>query len=166
MIKRLFSQSVWIFIAVFILTACDEGSPTPNFDKIQINRNGDFLVFGEIYGACIDDCRELYLLVDTAIYRDANDLVQIKNTTFRKQPLPYESYLFARPLLEVPRVVVEQSYNEEDLIDYIGDADSYVYGQRDGVSFELVYDAIDLDAPEELKEFAKQVQAVLNDINQ
>lgn len=166
MIKKFFSLFVWIFTAVFLLVACDEGSPAPTFDKIQINRNGDFLVFGEIYGACIDDCRELYLLVDTAIYRDANDLVQIKNTTFRIQPLPYESFLFARPLLELPKVVVEQNYNEGDLIDYIGDADTYVYGQRDGVSFELVFDAIDLDAPEDLKDFAKQVQNVLHDINQ
>ncbi|HKK88362.1 MAG TPA: hypothetical protein VJ917_05900 [Saprospiraceae bacterium] len=150
----------------FIATGCDEGSPTPTFDKITINKDADFLVFGEVYRDCIDDCREFYLLLDTAIYRDANDLVALQDTRFRSQRLPYESFLFARELLDVPSLIVEQSYDQEYLLDYIGDTDSYLYGQREGIYFELTFDAIDLNAPEELKNYGRRIQNAINNMNQ
>lgn len=158
--------SLHLLCLTFIAISCDDGSPTPIFDKFSINKNSDFLVFGEVYRDCGDDCREFYLLLDTAIYRDANDLVELKDTRFRSQSLPYESFLFARALLDVPNVVVEQNYDPDFLIDYIGETDSYLYGQREGIPFELTFDAIDLDAPEELKDYAKILQSALNNINQ
>ena len=150
----------------FVAISCDEGSPTPTFDKFSIDKDTDFLVFGELYSECENDCRVLYLLLDTALYRDADDLVALQDTRFRSQRLPYESFVFARELLDVPNLIVEQNYDPEHLIDYIGDADSYLYGQREGIAFELTFDAIDLDAPEELKNYGRLLQNAFNNINQ
>jgi hypothetical protein len=155
-----------LFFLAFLLIGCEDGSPAPGFDKFTINKDADFLVFGQVYSDCIDDCRELYLLLDTAIYRDANDLVELQDTRFQIQELPYESYLFARALLDVPTVIVEQSYDPALLLDYIGGSDRYVYGQREGIPFELKFDAIDLDAPEELKTYGVLVQNAIDNINQ
>lgn len=148
----------------FGFSCSNDDTTSPSFDKIQIDKSKDFLVFGSIYGECEDDCRTLFLLSGGRLYEDAGENTELQWTVFKQTPLPLDKYYLAQDLERVPGYITNLSYSESDFVDYIADFDYYIYGQREGVEFEMIYDAIENASSSELRNYAAQVQEVLSEL--
>lgn len=71
-------------------------------ERFQSNNE---IIFGEIYGECAGDCRNLYLLTRQGVYEDTNNSVDFgnwENTAFYNTPLSKEKFDLAKSLLEIP----------------------------------------------------------------
>ncbi len=127
-----------------------------------IDKDHDFIVFGNIYGLCSGDCRNLFLVNDVNLFQDAGKNTELKNTLFLDVPLATDQFLAAVELLHnVPENLRESTFLSSDLIDYIADGDNYIYGQINGQSFEIMYDDIDSIANPSLHTYCKNVDEVL-----
>jgi hypothetical protein len=128
-----------------------------------IDKDHDFIVFGNIYGECTGDCRELFLVSDVNLFKDAGKNTELKNTLFLDEPLGTDQFLAAAELLHtVPDNLRDNTFKNTDLIDVYADGDNYVYGQINGKSFEIIYDEIDSVANPSLHTYCKTVSEVLD----
>ncbi len=153
-----------LFALVLMNWGCNSGKEDPEFDKIQIDKSKDFLVFGSVYGECTGDCRDLFLLMDGFLYADANSNTDLQLTVFNENPLPLDKYYLATQLESIPSFISDNEFAMTDFVQYIADFDFYVYGQREGNEFELVFDAIENQSPQELKDYALKLQEVLDEL--
>jgi hypothetical protein len=152
------------FVAALFLNSCENKSDQIEPNAFFIDKSEDFLVFGHVYGSCTGDCRDLYLLVDNELYADSNDDVPWRNTSFNLTPLTYQDYVLSEPLEMVPDLIVDGRFQEDDLLQYIADFDIYIYGKRNGNEFEMIFDAIDLNAHASIKAYALSVQQVTDEL--
>ena len=156
--KYLFILAVAFFM---LLSSC---SKTEEEDmSIKIPENGDYIVFGNTYGACTGDCRTLFLLTKENLYEDSNNSA-LEEVTFNSEPLSDDKRQIADTLFVLPQSLMTNSFSEEALIRNIPDFDYYIRGNVDAVEFMLRFNAIDSTIDAELYQYSLLLQKVIDDV--
>jgi hypothetical protein len=145
----------FLILTAFILLSCDKNSPNST-------KKADRVIFGGVYGMCGGDCRELYLLNEKGLFSDANSendkYGDWKNTTFKSETINYEDQDKLKTILNFPESLMGISDIE---VQTWADVDAYLYIERDGVSREFVFDEIDENSPQEIKEYFNALKEFL-----
>lgn len=121
----------------------------------------DGIIFGQTYGACVGDCRNLYLLTAKGIYPDSNsDIVygDWVNTTFDSQALPIGSFELANPLLTIPNELLE--YEDEIGNQIIADVDFFIHIRINGISKTWLFDEIKDNMSTEIKQYIEKLTEI------
>ncbi|AXT61909.1 hypothetical protein D1816_16620 [Aquimarina sp. AD10] len=121
----------------------------------------DSIIFGEIYGACVGDCRNLYLLTAQGVYGDANSNTiygDWENTTFQNQSLAMDQFDLAKPLLQIPDILL--SYEFEIGSQIISDFDYFINLRINGTSKTFVFDELKEAIPLEIKNYINNFIAI------
>lgn len=138
-----------LILSIFFIASCSkEDGPeekTAQMDKV---------IFGKIYGMCGGDCRDLFLLNNTKLFKDADTLNDKYgdwvNTTFIEN-LDEETFNNIEDLLNVPPSLLQQNLPKETLVQAWADIDYYLYIEKDGKSKELIFDHIHKNADADTK---------------
>lgn len=148
----------FIILLSTILLSCSSNQESESIEKI---------VFGEIYGHCAGDCRNLYLLTEQGIYADSNSDTEFgdwENTTFENQPLSMERFELARQLLQVPHRLLES--NDEITEQVISDIDYYIEIKTNETSKILVFDKIKENTDLEIKQYIGDIIDVIHQLRE
>lgn len=148
-----------LLVCVF-LSSC---SKNDDDSGIPIPSNVDYIIFGNVYGACTGDCRDLFLLTADHLYEDSNNSPSTE-VTFNDQPLAIEKFDKAKILFNLPETLLTNSVKAEDIIQIIADFDYYINGKVNDVEFKIIYDDIDSTQNLELYQYSQLVNAVINEI--
>jgi hypothetical protein len=104
----------------------------------------DKIIFGEVYGSCGGDCRNLFLLTEKNIYEDSNtdaydEINNWANTTFKKQPLSNEKFELTKILLAIPESLfeLENTFSEQQIV---ADFDFFISIKRGNKTQLLIFD--------------------------
>ena len=122
------------------------------------------IIFGEVYGLCSGDCRNLFLLTENNLYEDLNketDYGNWENTSFKKQPLTNEKYELAKILLSIPNGLFELENTFEDQQIY-SDIDYYIHIKRGNEIQTLIFDKPHEKADNESKLYLEKLMEVYN----
>lgn len=128
---------------------------------IPVPESGNYLVFGNQYGACVGDCRELFLLTAENLYQDS-DIPNTAELTFNSHPLNAESFKLADTLFHLPTSLISNSVDPNAIIQQIADFDYFIQGRINGDEFKLTYDEIDSTINHELYNYSKLLKNVLS----
>ena len=135
-----------ILVSTIILScSSDDKRESESIEKV---------VFGEIYGQCAGDCRNLYLLTEQGIYVDSNSDTEFgdwENTTFETQSLSMEKFELARQLLQFPNGLLES--NNEITEQVIADFDYFLQIQTNKRSKVWMFDDIKESTDFEIKQY-------------
>ncbi|GAA3624301.1 hypothetical protein [Flavivirga jejuensis] len=149
-------------LAIFILNCSSDN----NQDTKSVE-----IIFGEIYGLCAGDCRQLYLLTEQGVYTDSNkdtefgDLIEIsdwENTTFENQPLSIEKFDLAKQLLQIPNSVLQS--NDEITKQVIADFDYFIQIKSNGIFKTFVFDEIKQTANFDVKQYFENMIDINNQL--
>lgn len=127
-------KKILILILILINFNCSSSD-----DSIELNEG---IIFGEVYGLCGGDCRNLFLLTDSSLYQDLNKDTHYgswENTSFKKQPLSSETFETAKTLLSIPDNLFELENTFEDQQLY-SDIDYYIHIKKEGKTHTLIFD--------------------------
>jgi len=116
----------FIIPLLLLLNSCDSNVDTQDIETIS---KIESVIFGEIYGECIGDCREIFLLNNTGIYKDNDENEMFgdwENVFSGSNPLADETYQRARILLDVPDEILDESFEMRTPESEIADFDYYV----------------------------------------
>ena len=83
-----------LFHLVCMLIFCSACKTDPEFKSA-----GGYFAFGTAYGFCQGDCATFYCIKDGQLYADDMDKYG-EPLKFKKDPLPVEKYMEAKPLLD------------------------------------------------------------------
>ena len=121
---------------------------------------GDKIIFGAVYGMCGGDCRDLYLLNNEELFKDADnnsdEWGEWSNTTFEEK-LDRNKFNQAEKILDVPQSLLEQETSEDIIVQVYADFDYYLYIEKDGKYTEYIYDEINEDASPEVKAYFQEI---------
>jgi hypothetical protein len=157
-------KSGLIILLVTIILSC-------NSDDNQEPEVIEKVIFGEIYGQCAGDCRNLYLLTEQGIYEDSNsdtdfgdfiDNSDWENTTFENQPLSMEKFELAKQLLQFPNILLES--NDEITEQVLADFDYFIEIKTNKTSKTWVFDKIKETADIEIKQYMEDIVDVNNQL--
>ncbi|MCF4102845.1 hypothetical protein L1I30_14295 [Gillisia sp. M10.2A] len=125
------------------------------FIKEKTNQSNK-VIFGAVYGMCGGDCRDLFMINEEDLYKDADNFSDEygnwSNTTF-DQKLREEEYNKTADLLNIPTNLLENEISQEDLVQKWADVDYYLYIEKDGISKEIILDYINEDADPAIKSY-------------
>ena len=140
-------------------------------DNQKLESNAE-IIFGEIYGQCAGDCRQLYLLTEQEIYTDSNkdtdfgDLIEIsdwENTTFENQPLSTEKFELAKQLLLIPDNLFD--LNGEITEQIIADVDYFISIKSNGISKTFIFDEIKETTDFVIKQYFEDMIEINNQLS-
>lgn len=146
-----------ILLASIILSCNTEG--------IQEPESVESIIFGEIYGQCAGDCRNLYLLTDDGVYEDSNsdtDFGNWENTTFKNQSLSTEKFELAKSLLQVPNGLLES--NNEISEQIIADIDYFIQIKTNKTSKIWKFDKLKETTDSEIKQYIEKLIDINNQL--
>ncbi len=154
----------YLLLFLFPLVYCCEEEMEEVDDPIVIIETiplpeKDFIVFGSVYEECGNDCRELFLLANNHVYRDA-DNPREEEVRFLAEPLSAEKYEIALPVKDVPTSILTNSLSEDDMINTIADADITIFGVYEGFVFEIKFDQVDSTKKIEEYRYTEMVKEV------
>ena len=141
----------FIFFALF---ACGEEEMEQPVQMIS----DQGIIFGEIYGECSGDCREVFLLKNDSLYRDSNqDLggTPLPNTSFSEVPLPMSDFDSAKFLLNIPTNI--PAPDDQIFVNLIADFDYFLLIRTNTLDRTWRFDEIDESAPAEIKEYFERL---------
>ncbi|MGA9590247.1 MAG: hypothetical protein WBV11_10490 [Salegentibacter sp.] len=145
---------VLILISIASITGCSKNNDSLEPEMVQ----ADKVIFGEVYGMCGGDCRDLYLINNEGLYKDADNASDEygdwAETTFDER-MDQEDPANIKDLLSVPSSLLENNSSEEIIVQSWADIDYYLYIEKDGKSKELLLDHIHRDASPEIKSYFK-----------
>ena len=130
------------------------------------------IIFGEIYGQCLGDCRNLFLLTEQGIYEDSNsdidfgDLIEIsdwENTTFNSQPLAKDKFELAQKLIEFPDNLLQS--NNEITEQIWADFDYFIQIKTNTTSKTWVFDRIKETTDSKIKQYMEKMIAINDQLN-
>jgi hypothetical protein len=161
---------ILIIISVLSIIACSNNNDLVKQVELvePIAFQGDKIIFGLIYDMCSGDCRDLYLIHNKSLYRDADnrsDLYgELSNTTFEEK-MDQEEFNKVKDLLNVPSSLLQQDSSEELIVDIKADVDYYLYIEIDGKSKELILDDIHKNANPEIKAYFKTFLKIYKELD-
>jgi hypothetical protein len=147
-----------ILALLMIILSCS----TENSQKQQ---TGEEIIFGEVYGQCAGDCRNLYLLTEEGIYEDSNSDSEFGNwedTTFENQALPLEKFDLAKSLLQIPEKLLEP--NGEIGNQTLADFDYFIQVKINGESKIWVFDELKENTDSEIKNYIDKLIDINNQL--
>ena len=150
-------------ITVSSLILFNSCSKSEENTTIKVPVNEDFIIFGNLFGECLGDCRVLYLLTDEKLYEDSNNPRQ-EEVSFNNNQLSNEKRNIADTLFVTPQSLSTNSFSNEDIIQNIADFDYFLQGKLNGVEFRLTYDEIDSTKNIELFEYSQNVKRVIEEV--
>lgn len=125
----------------------------------QKEANTTKVIFGGVYGMCGGDCRDLYMINKSGLYKDADSesdqYGDWSNTTFDGK-LSQEQFADASELLNIPTELLQDDLPQKDLVQAWADIDYYIYIEKNGKSQQIILDHIHPDANPEVKEYFKK----------
>ncbi len=124
------------------------------------------VIFGEIYGQCAGDCRQLYLLTEQGIFTDSNNDTEFsdwENTTFENQPLSIEKFELAKKLLQIPNNLLE--LNDEITEQILADFDYFIQLKSNGISRTFIFDEIKETTDFDIKQYFEDVIDINNQLS-
>lgn len=135
-------KKIFIFIVLTINFGCNSYDDNNNFKQIE-----EGVIFGEIFGLCGGDCRNLFLLTDEGLYEDSNtdtfgELIELsdwENTTFKNQLLSDKKFELAKTLLSTPDNLFELENTILDQQIY-ADTNFFIHVKRGNKIKTLVFD--------------------------
>lgn len=139
-------------------TGCDKNA------NIVIPSGQDYIIFGYVWGECVGDCRDLFLVTADGVFRDAGLLVELKNTEFEETPMSNSAFIEASKMWAMPQSLRKNEVKAQDLTQVIADVDNYVAGKIANSEFEILYDAIDSATNRELFDYSLVVADVIRNI--
>lgn len=147
-----FLLSVLSVLAIF---SCSTNDDTIEPETQQVDK----VIFGGIYGMCGGDCRDLYMINEKTLYKDADnesdEYGKWSSTTFN-ETLNLEKFNNTSDLLNVPSELLDGKLTEEDLVQSWADVDYYIYVEKDGKSEEIILDHIHKNASPAVKTYFKK----------
>ena len=147
---------ILMLISLLSIIACSKQENTTEPKMIE----ADKVIFGAVFGNCGGDCRDLYLLNNEDLFKDADNTSDEwedwSHTTFEEK-LDREKYSQAEKILEVPESLLEQETPENIIVQVYADFDYYLYIEKDGKSMEYIFDDINEDASLEVKAYFQEV---------
>lgn len=129
--------------------------------SIDVPNEGDFIIFGNIYGACTGDCRDIYMLTKEALYKDSDELTDRLVYTFDPDTLSPSQFLLADTLWDIPNSVIMEETPREALIQQIADFDYHVSGRIAENQWSIRFDKIDSTLAPELHTYHKVLKEVI-----
>ncbi|TDN84292.1 hypothetical protein DET49_1191 [Salegentibacter sp. 24] len=143
---------LFILICGLLITSCSKNNESIEPEILQ----ADKIIFGGVYGMCGGDCRDLYLIDDQKLYKDADNLSDEygnwSNTSFEEE-LDQNQFTNTESLLRVPSTLLNQDTSDELLVQSWADVDYYIYIEKDGKTKELILDHIHPEASPEVKAY-------------
>lgn len=144
-----------ILILLVTVLGCSESDDPINTDKANATK----VIFGQVYGMCTGDCRNLYMINSSGLYKDgdreADEYGKWSNTTFEEE-LSAEDFEKASELLNIPSSLLKGEIQEKDMVQAWADIDYYIYVEKNGVSKEIILDEIHPDADPEIKAYFRK----------
>lgn len=128
-------------------------------------QTGEEIIFGEVYGQCAGDCRNLFLLTDIGIYGDSNSDSEFGNwedTTFKNQELSLEKFDLAKSLLQIPEIFLES--NNEIGNQILADFDYFIQVKTNGESKIWVFDELKENTDSEIKNYINKLIDINNQL--
>lgn len=123
------------------------------------------IIFGEVFGQCAGDCRNLYLLTVQEIYKDSNTDTEFgnwENTTFENHALPSNDFQLASSLLEIPKGLLD--YQGEIGNQILADFDYFIHIKANGKSKTWLFDALKENIDNEIKEYLENLILITNSL--
>ena len=143
------------FVLVLSILSCSTDDRTLTADAQKVDK----VIFGGIYGMCGGDCRDLYMINENGLYKDADseadEYGEWSNTTFNEK-LNSEMFNNTSDLLDIPSEILEEGLTKEDLVQSWADLDYYIYVEKDGKSEEFILDHIHKNASPAAKAYFKK----------
>jgi len=121
------------------------------------------IIFGEVYGNCAGDCRNLYLLTEQELFKDSNNDTEFgnwENTTFNNQPLSIIDFELANSLLEIPNGLLD--YEDEIGNQIFADFDYFIQLKVNGISKTWLFDEINENVNSEIKQYVDNLILINN----
>lgn len=162
MITNIFKQSL-VILAILTLVLFTQSSCKKDSNIIEPTGQ-DYIVFGDIYGLCVGDCRTLFKITSDGVYEDAGQMGPIQDTEFQSTPMSDEDFSEASRLWELPESLINNQVPQSDLLQIIADYDFYIMGSIDGSEFQITYDEIDENSNEELYDYSQIVSEVMENL--
>ncbi|WP_298247968.1 hypothetical protein [uncultured Christiangramia sp.] len=147
--KYLFS-----LLSVISILSCSKNDDNTEPEIQQVDK----VIFGGIYGLCGGDCRDLYMINEKVLLKDADSELdeygEWSSTTFNEE-LDLENFNNSSNLLNVPSELLDGDLTQEDLVQSWADVDYYIYVEKDGRSEEIILDHIHKNASSAVKKYFK-----------
>ena len=121
------------------------------------------IIFGEVYGNCAGDCRNLYLLTEKELFKDSNNDTEFgnwENTTFNNQPLSINDFELANSLLEIPNGLLH--YEDEIGNQVLADFDYFIQLKVNGISKTWIFDEVSENVNSEIKQYINNLILINN----
>ena len=142
-------------MGVFLIGGCSQNNNLAQPETLK----ADKIIFGAIYGMCDGDCRNLYLINNKGLYKDAddksNEYGNWQSTSFNNENISKAEFENAENLLNIPSNILEKEKSASIEVQMLADFDYYLYIEKDGKSRELIFDHIHKNASPEIKSYFK-----------
>ena len=139
-----------------IILSCSNGEE----QNLQSDKT---IIFGEVYGNCAGDCRNLYLLTEQEIYKDSNNDTEFgnwDNTSFENQALPMNNFELAKSLLIIPTELLE--FEDEIGNQTLADFDYFIQLRVNGKSRTWLFDEVKESINSEIKMYLENLIQINN----
>ncbi|RKN81371.1 hypothetical protein [Ulvibacterium marinum] len=142
-------------ILIIFLSTITLGCSNSDEQNLQSNKT---IIFGEVYGNCAGDCRNLYLLTEQEIFKDSNKDTEFgnwENTTFENQALPMNNFELANSLLEIPNGLLD--YKGEIGNQTLADFDYFIQLKVNGKSKTWIFDEAKENTNSEIEQYIENL---------